>query len=688
MTTAERMIGLRLAGVYLLEDVIASGSTSIIYRAINERLDQPVAVKVLYGSFTDNASLMARFEIEAKVQAKLNHPHIVKVFDFVADADTYAIVMELVEGVVLDQLLYDLAEPMELGRVRNLLDPILDALDFAHERGIVHRDVKPSNIIVSDVGGRDYPLIMDFGIAKVLAEGPSQTAPGAMLGTLLFMSPEQCKALKTVDKRADVYSIGVTLYQMTTGMVPFYADSAFEIMLAHVQTPPTPPREFVPDMPAELEALILRALEKEPEDRFSSVRELRDALAVVADTYAFSGTGSAASGRRLSRQEAAAYSSEHRSIPVSDEYRVPSLDSAVLSAPAGFGRSDLSYQTGPRQPAPLPDPVPTRSPASSRLVQEPPDKSNLPVKKGAPTRQGLPVVRQGVPARQGGEYSALSERVVASRAPAEGAGERAPTRGDQLDVPRERIDGRRAKARRPTSATHSLQQRAEMAATGPAEPPPTNRLRLRIPSKGDWVRFFDPNIAGGGIFCPSTEPPPVGTAVRLEIVFVKGPRFFVRGAVTWRRPQLNDPRARAGVGLQVHPSERNKLAYVNNWVHGQVDDKRLLRRLPVKLHVTYSARSGRRINFTRDLNEQGLFLRSRELLDLETPISVTLMPPGSQMPFQLHGRVSRLVEDPEDRGMGIRLEFSDESQQQTYAAFVQRLEQEFLSGALPDDALT
>jgi serine/threonine protein kinase len=253
------LVGEALAGVYLLEEEIAEGSTSIIYRATNRRLDQPVAVKVLYGSYTKDETLMARFETEARVQARLSHPHIVKVFDFIS-LGHYAIVMELVEGTPLDKLLY--GGPLSLSRVKRLMIPVIDAIGYAHSRGVVHRDIKPSNIIVSNIGDGEFPRVMDFGIAKVVEKGPSQTEPGAMLGTLLFMSPEQCKATTMVDARSDIYSIGVTLYQMLTAMVPFFAESAFEIMLAHVQTPPTPPREFAPDLPDEWQAVVLKCLQK------------------------------------------------------------------------------------------------------------------------------------------------------------------------------------------------------------------------------------------------------------------------------------------------------------------------------------------------------------------------------------------------------------------------------------------
>jgi Tfp pilus assembly protein PilZ len=213
------------------------------------------------------------------------------------------------------------------------------------------------------------------------------------------------------------------------------------------------------------------------------------------------------------------------------------------------------------------------------------------------------------------------------------------------------------------------------------------RLRLRVPAPAEWERYFDPNIFGGGIFVPTGEPPEVGAPVRVEITFAGGPRFFVRGMVTWRRPKLADARARAGVGVQVHPAERNKIAYVNGWVRGTVTDQRHGRRLPVKLMVTYSARTGRRINFTRDLHAEGLFLRSRELLDSNTPIRVVIAPPG-HAPLDLRGRVTRVVREREEQGMGIKLLFADDAQRARFIEVVEDLERQFLAGELPDEMVS
>jgi Tfp pilus assembly protein PilZ len=215
------------------------------------------------------------------------------------------------------------------------------------------------------------------------------------------------------------------------------------------------------------------------------------------------------------------------------------------------------------------------------------------------------------------------------------------------------------------------------------------RLHLRVPGKDEWWRFYDANIAGGGIFCPSADPPQVGKEVRLEITFVAGPRFFLSGTVIWRRPQLKDPRARAGAGIKIHPRHQSKLSYVNAWVRGGVLDKREARRLPVRLRVTYTGRTGRRINFTRDLSTDGIFVRSQELLDLGTPIMLVLSPPGkTHKLYPLSGVVARLVDDLDERGMGIQLVFDSAEEKEYFAAFVRRLEEDYLTGELPDEAVS
>jgi Tfp pilus assembly protein PilZ len=212
------------------------------------------------------------------------------------------------------------------------------------------------------------------------------------------------------------------------------------------------------------------------------------------------------------------------------------------------------------------------------------------------------------------------------------------------------------------------------------------RLKLRVVAKEDWAKYYD--AAGGTVFCPSATPPSVGQSLQLEVLFQGGPRLLVRGVVLWRRP-AGDARARAGVGLGIHPVDRDKLEFINHFVRDQMGDQRRRRRLPLRLRATYTARTGRRINFTRDIHEEGVFVRSSELLTSGDDIKLLLVPPGGNFkPIEVRGRVVRLVEEQPHRGMGINLVFKDPEEQRGFAEFVKRLEEEYLAGTLPDEALS
>jgi Tfp pilus assembly protein PilZ len=215
-----------------------------------------------------------------------------------------------------------------------------------------------------------------------------------------------------------------------------------------------------------------------------------------------------------------------------------------------------------------------------------------------------------------------------------------------------------------------------------------SHLTLRVANKDEWRHFFDPKVGKGVVFCPTNEPPKLGTEVQLEINFVSGPKFFVQGTVVWRRLRLKDPRARAGVGVQVQPSEDVKLRYVDSWALGTVEDQRRKRRLPVKLRVNYKSRSGRRFNFTRDICSDGVFIRSEELLAERTPIDLILMTHEGNQVFDLTGKVVRAVDEREEKGMAIALAFGSAEAQQRYEAYVEDLEQLYLSGKLPDEVVS
>jgi Tfp pilus assembly protein PilZ len=212
------------------------------------------------------------------------------------------------------------------------------------------------------------------------------------------------------------------------------------------------------------------------------------------------------------------------------------------------------------------------------------------------------------------------------------------------------------------------------------------RLKLRLVDTTDWAKYHD-DVKSTTIFCPTATPPSVGTQLQLEIMFQGGPRMLMQGVVLWRRAS-GDARARAGVGVGVHPIDRVKLDFIERYVRGELKDKRGRRRLPIRLRVTYSARQGRRINFTRDIHEEGVFVRSAELLDPGDETKLLILPPGGNFkPIEVRGTVVRLVTKEPGRGMGITLTFRDDGERRQFADFVHRLEQEYLAGTLPDEAL-
>ncbi|HEY3353932.1 MAG TPA: protein kinase, partial [Polyangia bacterium] len=268
--------GMRL-GSYILGPLLGTGGMGAVYQAEHERLRQPVAVKMLAPTLVGDAALMGRFEQEARVQAQLRHPNIVGVHDFIGEGESYAFVMDLVEGETVEQLLREQGGPLPLARCASILAPVCDAIAFAHEHGVIHRDLKPSNIMLAEIGGREVVKVADFGIAKALGT-ERRTATGALVGTLRYMSPEQCRGAKDIDGRTDVYSLGLTLYEMVTGRLPFECRADYEVLTAQLTQAPVPPSAVRPGLPAPLEAVILKALAKEREARYPSATAFRDAL--------------------------------------------------------------------------------------------------------------------------------------------------------------------------------------------------------------------------------------------------------------------------------------------------------------------------------------------------------------------------------------------------------------------------
>src|ERR687891_2165023 len=243
-----------------------------VFRGTDQVLGRTVAIKVLSPQFTDDAQFVARFRREAQSAAALNHPNIVGVFDTGSQGDVHYIVMEYVEGRTLRDVIRN-EGPLLPQRAVEIADAVAKALEPAHQAGMVHRDIKPGNIMLTSDG---EVKVMDFGIART-STGDTLTQTAAVLGTASYLSPEQAQG-HPVDVRSDIYSLGCVLYEMVAGRPPFPGDSPVTVASKHVLEQPTPPSQINQDVSPDLDAVILRALAKNPANRYQSATEMREDL--------------------------------------------------------------------------------------------------------------------------------------------------------------------------------------------------------------------------------------------------------------------------------------------------------------------------------------------------------------------------------------------------------------------------
>ena len=275
MSNREQVV---LNGRYELHRRVGRGGMAEVYLARDRLLDRLVAIKILFPEFATDPSFVARFRREAQAAANLNHPNIVGVYDWGKERGTYYIVMEYVDGQTVSEILRN-EGPIEPKRAAGIAADVAAALGFAHRKGVVHRDVKPGNVLITKTG---EVKVADFGIARAMTASSEEnlTQTGSVMGTATYFSPEQAQG-KPVDARSDLYSLGVVLYEMASGKPPFSADSPVAIAYKHVQEPIPSLAEKVPGIPRDYEAITLRALSKDPDDRYS------DGAAMRADLLRF-----------------------------------------------------------------------------------------------------------------------------------------------------------------------------------------------------------------------------------------------------------------------------------------------------------------------------------------------------------------------------------------------------------------
>lgn len=257
----QALVGQVLQG-YLLEQQVGRGGMAWIYRAKQLSTQAYVALKILFPHLAETPEFRKRFLEEAYIQYEINHPHIVQVLDAINQPPFFGTVLEWANLRDLKFWLKRGGRSLDFQGVWSLMNPLLDALALAHERGVIHRDLKPDNVLFHFDGRQIVPKLGDFGVAKLLNEANSNTVTGSVLGTPKYMSPEQIMDSKKVDQRSDVYSLGILLYRIATGTLPFRQKSALALMRQHESEPPPLPSTYNPHIAPMLETIILRCLEK------------------------------------------------------------------------------------------------------------------------------------------------------------------------------------------------------------------------------------------------------------------------------------------------------------------------------------------------------------------------------------------------------------------------------------------
>ena len=322
----DELVGQTLTGKYRIDERISEGGMGAVYKATHVLMEKTVAIKVLHPALAADDKIVARFTREAKAASRISHPHALTVTDFgESENGVVFLVMEYLPGRTLKEVVR--AEgPMPLARVAEIVRQVAGALDAAHAVGVVHRDLKSDNIMLDQAaGGGDWSKVLDFGIAKIKekvdGQDPELTAPNLIIGTPQYMSPEQCSQAANIDARSDIYSLGIIVYEMLAGHVPFAGDSPTETMMKHLQEPPPSILRERADVPASVDRVIQRAMAKRPEDRFQSAGELSEALQLAAsDDAAIASATAVAAGATGAVSSPA---TDGQSAPGTSRIRVP-----------------------------------------------------------------------------------------------------------------------------------------------------------------------------------------------------------------------------------------------------------------------------------------------------------------------------------------------------------------------------
>jgi serine/threonine protein kinase len=326
-------------GQYEIVSQLGSGGMATVYKAYHRHLDRHVAIKVMHATFQDDPSFVTRFNREAQIVARLQHPHIVPVYDFAEHENQSYFVMKYVEGETLKERLQ--RNLLTVDEIIQIMTAVASALDYAHSRDILHRDVKPSNIVIEKDG---TPYLADFGLARLSTVGQSTMSADMVLGTPHYISPEQAKGQKELDGRTDVYSFGVVLYELFVGRVPFSAENYYSIINDHINTPVPQPSLVNPDIPETVSNVLIKAMSKRPSHRYNTatevVQDLKQAIAIGRLGALSQDRGTLAEVSLAQLRQAYEETSEDDiptlSTPILNRGVTPSKTPLLTTTPSGF----------------------------------------------------------------------------------------------------------------------------------------------------------------------------------------------------------------------------------------------------------------------------------------------------------------------------------------------------------------
>jgi serine/threonine protein kinase len=372
---ADPLVGAIFTDKYEIEEKLGAGGMCDVYRARHVRIGKEVAVKVLHPELAADPKIVERFEREARAASLVRHPNAINIMDYgVAAGNTPFLVMELVEGATVRELLKRHGA-MTVERVAGIVNQACAALEAAHSVGVIHRDIKPENIIISEYDGRDWVEVVDFGIAKIqedVSRRAALTGANLIIGTPRYMSPEQAEE-KPVDARSDIYSFGVVVYEMLAGMPPFSGGTATRLLIAHAVEPPPPLAGQRPDIPPEVAAVVMRALDKHPARRQQSALEFareferaadpaRKPVSQITQASPSRQVNAALADARLSREAGDAampYADEDEETLVRRTTRKDDRASEIKNAPAAASLPPPTASKGGRTPRPTISDPPT-----------------------------------------------------------------------------------------------------------------------------------------------------------------------------------------------------------------------------------------------------------------------------------------------------------------------------------------